>query len=275
MFCPKCVAQIQDSSVFCPQCGNNLTPTVSLQPDLVVAPPPLPVLGAPQPPAGTPQRPRMEDLASLGQRFGSYLIAFWVIIAASIVVAVLVAVLAVTLLSEIGSKGGFEPGILTSPPAGNSTTYKPGVGVQYPIDDASHVPEGRTVIYSTIPPTSGQHWPRWADCGFYPEGLPDERIVHNLEHSNIVVSYNLTPAEASQLRQTVDDVDLSRAWGVTRYYDKPEPGSVSLAAWGVLDTMRGVDRSRIKRFFEAYAGRLGPEIDEQGIGIPCNLSPSL
>ena len=67
--------------------------------------------------------------------------------------------------------------------------------------DSSHVPEGQTVIYNIIPPTSGPHWPRWADCGFYPEGLPDERIVHNLEHSNIVVSHNLaTQDEVDQLR---------------------------------------------------------------------------
>jgi uncharacterized RDD family membrane protein YckC len=64
MFCPKCGAQSPDSAVFCPQCGNNLTPTV--------APPP--ASGALQPPAGVPQRPRIEDLASLGQRIGSWLI---------------------------------------------------------------------------------------------------------------------------------------------------------------------------------------------------------
>ena len=154
--------------------------------------------------------------------------------------------------------------------SGRSSTYKAEIGTQYPImADNSHVSEGRTVSYSTTPPTSGKHWARWANCGFYPEGLPDELIVHNLEHSNIVVSYNLTPAEAGQLRQAVDDVSLSRAWGVTRFYDKLEPGTVAVAAWGVMDTMSGVDRNRIKRFFEAYAGRLGPEQDQQGIGIPC------
>jgi hypothetical protein len=59
---------------------------------------------------------------------------------------------------------------------------------------ANHVPDGDSVDYNTTPPTSGDHLAGWADCGFYPGGLPDELIVHNLEHSNIVVSYNL-PAD--------------------------------------------------------------------------------
>ena len=53
----------------------------------------------------------------------------------------------------------------------------------------NHVPEWQSVAYSTTPPTSGPHWDRWADRGFYPDGLPDELIAHNLEHGNIVVSY--------------------------------------------------------------------------------------
>ena len=50
--------------------------------------------------------------------------------------------------------------------------------------------DSESVFYITLPPTSGDHWERWADCGFYDSGLPDELIVHNLEHGNIVVSYS-------------------------------------------------------------------------------------
>jgi hypothetical protein len=50
---------------------------------------------------------------------------------------------------------------------------------------------------------------------------------------------------------------------VARYYDKLPSGQVAVAAWQVLDTMDGVDSDRIERFFEAYAGNLGPE------KIPC------
>jgi hypothetical protein len=35
--------------------------------------------------------------------------------------------------------------------------------------------------------------------------------------------------------------------------------------------MKGVDRKRIERFYGAYAGRLGPEKDAEGLGIPCQM----
>lgn len=157
---------------------------------------------------------------------------------------------------------------------GKSDKYVEGVGVsQALMPTANHLPESQTIQYTTTPPTSGDHWAVWANCGFYPDGLPDERVVHNLEHSNIVISYNLTsPEEVEALRQAVDSLGMSRAWGVTRYYDKLAPGTVALAGWGVLDTMQGVDRDRIKKFFETYAGKIGPEKNQpgmKGVGIPC------
>ena len=149
---------------------------------------------------------------------------------------------------------------------GNREQYEEGIGLQQRVGSASHVAVGEEVNYDSFPPTSGDHWPPGfqSRCGFYEAGLEDEGIVHNLEHGNIVVSYNLTDsAQIKQLRDAVDDIGFANAWGVTRFYDKILPGQVALAAWGVLDTMDGVDPGRIRRFFEAYSGNLGPE------QVPC------
>ena len=128
----------------------------------------------------------------------------------------------------------------------------------------NHVSEGTPVEYSTVPPTSGDHWPQWSQCGFFEEGLPDERIVHNLEHSNIVVSYNLADeADVRALREVMDGIDLSSKWGVTRAHNKIPGGTVALIAWGVSATMERIDQDRIRTFFDQYAGELGPE------RIPC------
>jgi hypothetical protein len=125
----------------------------------------------------------------------------------------------------------------------------------------NHVAQGATVTYNTTPPTSGDHWDSWADCGFYEDGLPDELITHNLEHGNIVVSYNLAGrAQIDQLRAALDSIDLVEAWGVTRYYNKIPEGTVALAAWGKLDFMQEIDRDRMATFFHAFAGQLGPEV---------------
>ena len=178
-------------------------------------------------------------------------------VAASVVIAVLVI-------------GGFAVGGVNfqrPPDTGSSSgEYVDGVGVQQELMPTGprglnvHVDETQTVAYNTSPATSGDHWATPASCGFYEDGLPDERVVHNLEHGNIVVSYNLaTDGEIDQLKSALDNVGLSEIWGVTRAYDKIPAGTVALAAWGVLDTMQEVDEERIKTFFETYSGALGPE----------------
>ena len=178
---------------------------------------------------------------------------------ASIVIAVLV-IASFAFASFSGGGGGGSAG------TGNANEFVEGVGVEQDImSTKDHLPEGQSVVYSTSPPTSGDHWnplsglPR---CGFYEEGLPNELTTHNLEHGNIVVSYNLPlESDVQALRSAINGVGLANVWGIARFYPDIEPGMVALAAWGVLDTMLGVDRDRISRFFEAYSGSLGPEIN--------------
>ena len=127
-------------------------------------------------------------------------------------------------------------------------------GKRVPEMDSPHIPVGEIATYSTIPPTSGPHWPATAQCGFYDEELPDELVTHNLEHGNVVISHNLSdPAEVGRLNAVVARMVLSGDWGVVRRYSKIEPGSVALTAWGVIDQFRGVDPGRIQAFFEAHA----------------------
>ena len=183
----------------------------------------------------------------------------WLYLGASGLIAILVIGGFAVGSAGIGAGRGFDR-------TGNSDEYVEGIGVQHDIlPTRNHVTDGQTVEYNSIPATSGNHWPQWAQCGFFEDGLPDERIVHNLEHSNIVVSYNLTtPEEVKELREVMGSVGLAEVHGVTRFYDKIEPGTVALSAWGVSDTMTGIDEERINKFFETYGGTLGPEGN-----IPC------
>ena len=176
-------------------------------------------------------------------------------IAASVVIAVLV----ITSFAFASFSGGGG-----SAQRGSSDGYTEGVGVQVDIEGATHVIEGSIVNYNTSPPASGNHWPIPERCGFYEDGLPDERVVHNLEHGNIVVSYNLPLAsDVSNLRDVLDDIGLNNVWGVARAYDGIPTGQIALTTWGIMDTFVGVDRDRIARFFQTYSGA-GPEG-----GIPC------
>lgn len=174
---------------------------------------------------------------------------------ASVVIAVLV-ISSFAFASFSGGGGSSE--------TGNASGYVSGVGIEVDIEGSTHVEEGETISYTTSPPASGNHWPVPAPCGFYTDPIPDERAVHNMEHGNIVVSYNL-PAEedVSALRDAVNDIGLNRVWGVSRPYSGIEPGQIVLNTWGVMDSFSGVDKDRIGTFFETYSGVMGPE------RIPC------
>lgn len=208
----------------------------------------------------SPNRGRAADMAITQPRKKTN---YWYVAASAIIAFLVIAGFA------IGGFVGVLPG--SSEGVGSSSEHVRGVGKPQEImATRQHVPEGQTVNYNTIPPTSGDHWDWWARCGFYADGLPDERIVHNLEHGNIIVSYNLaTDAEVDQLREFMDNFELAPSWAVTRFYDKIPEGTVALSAWGVLDKMQGVDEERIETFFRHYAGTLGPEFPN---GAPCATS---
>ena len=151
---------------------------------------------------------------------------------------------------------------------GSAATYVEGVGEKQDImPSVRHVDLNDSasddfVTYNSVPPTSGDHWSTPVRCGFYIQAVPDELIVHNLEHSNIVISYNLpSDADVDALKDVYDG--LNEIWRnhftVVRPYGEIEEGQVTLSAWGVLDVMDGVDEERILRFFNHYVGSLGPE----------------
>ena len=54
-----------------------------------------------------------------------------------------------------------------------------------------HISEANSFnAYNSSPGTSGPHWAIPAEWGIYSEPLPEERIVHNLEHGGIGIHYS-------------------------------------------------------------------------------------
>ncbi len=187
----------------------------------------------------------------------------WVYLASAGLIAVLV-ILSFALTSFPAGGGRTAAGGPTSP--------IDGVGTVYADEGDEHVGEATPVKYTTTPPHSGNHWGRWAACGVYANELPDERIVHNLEHGQIVISYNLPDgddvASLVALTEELDDFDL---WGLLRPYSKIDEGKVGLSAWTVIDVVEGVDEERIKEFYDTYRrNRFSNETGGLGRAIPCD-----
>ncbi len=68
----------------------------------------------------------------------------------------------------------------------------PDFGIAFPIEGRLHVADGSKVVYKTNPPSSGNHYALPAPWGVYDKSLPDETLVHNLEHGGVWISYKPT-----------------------------------------------------------------------------------
>ena len=134
---------------------------------------------------------------------------------------------------------------------------------------SNHIPTGTTFegAYNSSPPTSGPHWDTgWAGCGFFDEELPDEQVVHNMEHGQVVISYNLAnEAEIEQLKDIAGGLSGRRSWMIMRPYSKIAAGEIVVTAWGWLDrfNIRDLDGDRVEEFYNAHRNNSGVE------SIPC------
>jgi len=126
-----------------------------------------------------------------------------------------------------------------------------------PVLERTHVADGTTVSYNSNPPTSGNHYAVPATVRFYYKELPDEQLVHNLEHGHIWISYKLDlPVEAIKVLKGFSGGNVivtPRAKNDT---------DIALAAWGRLDKfnieVNGIDKQRVKDFISRYQNK-GPE----------------
>ena len=127
-------------------------------------------------------------------------------------------------------------------------------GVHYPDQGNAHIGLGDDhPPYISTPATSGWHYPvplapaPWAS---YTQPLPDEVLVHNLEHGGIGAHYNC-PEGCADL---VDRI-AAAVRGRGKIIMAPYPGMesrIALTAWNYLDTFEEFDEERIVAFIEAH-----------------------
>jgi hypothetical protein len=139
------------------------------------------------------------------------------------------------------------------------------------IDRPEHHDIGQQINYrEPLPPDSGNHWNGWANCGIYDYEINDEYVVHNLEHGQVVISYNLPDQEeAGRLRELAEDLGGINEWGIVRPYSKIDEGTVVVTAWGFREQVQGVDEEAIRGFYDEHRrNRYSNETQEVG-PIPC------
>jgi hypothetical protein len=125
----------------------------------------------------------------------------------------------------------------------------------------THIPPGQPYNYNSNPPTSGPHTAAVATPGIHDEPVPKETLVHNMEHSQVVVWYNcnapqpLSPDGCNTLTQSLagvvsDAITLNKRVVMTPYSDMEY--TIALTAWQFLDAFDQFDAQRVRTFIDTF-----------------------
>lgn len=121
-----------------------------------------------------------------------------------------------------------------------------------------HLQPGGSYNYPNAYPTSGPHDPVWAQPGFYTSPPPPTKLVHALEHGNIVIYYDKPGDEALATLKSWAGI-YSGQWDGMVVTPKPGIGqTVVLTAWTKQLILEKFDPSSAAVFVDLYRGR-GPE----------------
>ena len=127
-----------------------------------------------------------------------------------------------------------------------------------PDDGRRHLDAGERWRYDSRYPTSGPHQTVWVRPGFYDQRQNPLRLVHALEHGNVVIYFD---------RQPPDVIDTLQDWAglFTGQWDglvvARDPGlgpGIVLTAWTKKLELDRFDAATAAAFIDAFRGR-GPE----------------
>jgi len=120
-----------------------------------------------------------------------------------------------------------------------------------------HVAPGQAhPAYNSNPPSSGWHYAGTAPWGFHNGELPDELLIHNLEHGGIWITY-----KDDQEAPVVDPLvalarEFPRKLVITHRPKNDTP--IAVVAWGRVMKLDRYDREAIVDFYNRFKNK-GPE----------------
>ena len=187
------------------------------------------------------------------------------LVTAGIAAVVVVAVVALVL------SGRDDPGQQITVPAGVAASAAGCTEIeQFPEQGREHIDLGAEhAPYNSTPPTSGPHYGTPADAGFYPNPLPPEQLVHNLEHGQIVIWYDPSAPESTldgiQALVEGGNREAQRSGFVEPLLAAPfeglEQGSeYALTGWRNLQSCAAYSRAAINDFRAEFQGRAPEQV---------------
>tara|TARA_Y100000590_G_C15594764_1_gene967567 strand:+ start:507 stop:1220 length:714 start_codon:yes stop_codon:yes gene_type:complete len=144
------------------------------------------------------------------------------------------------------------------------------------VNEGGHIPldpdDGREHIepdnysnfnYSVKPATSGPHWyspvtpvdvPAPARWGVYESNLPDEILIHNLEHGGIGLHYNCPEGCDELVTQLKDLVPRNPSFYIVSPYNNMER-KIAITAWRHHLFLDEFNKEEILKFIDEYIDR--------------------
>jgi Protein of unknown function (DUF3105) len=135
---------------------------------------------------------------------------------------------------------------------------------------ARHVPEGSPVTYCTNPPSSGSHYPIWAQFQEYDHPIPTGYLVHSLEHGAVILYWKCDapdgaactapPGVLTALRKVRDDTptdgicDPSIRVRIIIAPSTTIETPIAAAAWGALYHAQCADVPTLEAFVHDHYG---------------------
>jgi hypothetical protein len=112
------------------------------------------------------------------------------------------------------------------------------------------------VAYEETPPVSGEHAPQPPPCGTYAQQIPDEQMLHMLEHGAVGILYRpaLDPKDISIIESIVGDYP-------SQTFSEPYAGmkdQITVVSWGEKMALSALDAQAIHGYIREFRGR-GPE----------------
>ena len=132
---------------------------------------------------------------------------------------------------------------------------RPFVGERIADMGAGHVKRGEShAEYNSNPPTSGPHWGDGvAGPGIHDKEVPDELLVHSLEHGAAILWYksDLPKDEVKKLEKIFNNASGKKIMVPRKNMDVP----VALTSWGWILKLKTIDEAKIKEFIETNNDR--------------------
>ena len=133
------------------------------------------------------------------------------------------------------------------------------VEAEHPSEGNAHVPLCSPVTFGTNPPSSGSHYPVWADYKTYATTFSRGFWVHSLEHGAVVLTYNCPEGCAAEIAAAQALIDAlppdTCGAGFRRIMLLPDPEldvRFAASAWGFTLKARCFDRAAFAAFIEAH-----------------------